>query len=353
MKRKIVSIVGARPNFIKIAPISLQLKGKCVHKILHTGQHYDDDMSKVFFKELRIPKPDINLNVGSGSDSEVIAKMLIGIDRFLTQERPDFVIVYGDTNSTLAGALASAKQNIPIAHIEAGARCGNKEVPEEINRIIVDHISKLCLAPTKECLQNLKSENVSNSFFTGDLMIDAIRWLKEDPKILSKYKLRSKEYVYASFHRAYNTDDSKRLKTIFSATNNLGFKVVIPMHPRTQKEFKKLGLNEVNFNNIIFLKPISYFQSLTLIKNAKLVISDSGGIQKESYWFKIPCFNVRNETEHPELVKSGWNILVKPEQIKSSVEEFIKKQTQYKKQIRFFGDGNAASTISRILFKYI
>jgi len=329
-QHKILSIVGARPQFIKLAPVADILKKKYDHVILHTGQHYNKNMSDLFFKELKIPEPKYNLGIGSSSHAGQTAKMLAGIERILLTEKPFLVIVYGDTNSTLAGSIAAAKLNIKIVHVEAGLRSFNKVMPEEINRVLTDHSSDYLFAPTKTAMSNLKNEGLSGkSFFTGDITVDAIRnnisYALENQGVMKK--VGSDKYYLLTLHRPYNVDNLNTLTRILKELGKTGKQIVFPVHPRTASILKQ-GASKL-FRNIRFISPVGYFDFLTLQSNAEKIITDSGGIQKEAYILKKPCVTLRSETEWIETVSSGWNILIDPNKVKSfagTIESFFPKK---------------------------
>ncbi len=314
---KIISVVGARPQFIKLSSLSKELRKKHREIILHTGQHYDDELSRVFFSELSIPKPDYNLGIGSAEHGEQTGKMLKAIEEVLTFEKPDLVIVYGDTNSTLAGALAAAKQNIPVAHVEAGLRSFIKSMPEEINRVLTDHVSSLLFCPTPTSVKNLKSEGITKGvYLVGDVMYDSLKEnltvAEKRSKIMKRLNLNKKEFYLLTVHRAENTDIGKNLEKITHIVTHLDKKVVFPIHPRTKKR-----LSEFNFLNrllskddLLLIDPVSYLDMLILEKNARYVLTDSGGVQKEAFFLKTPCLTLREETEWVETLKGGYNQLV-------------------------------------------
>jgi UDP-N-acetylglucosamine 2-epimerase len=312
---KIASVVGARPNFIKLSPISKELKGRGLDNvIIHTGQHYNYEMDRVFFDDMGIPTPDYHLGIGSGSHGHQTGEMLKKIEQALIAETPDAVIVFGDTNSTLAGGLAAAKLHIKCAHIEAGLRSFDKRMPEEINRVLVDHCSDLLLCPTTTAVENLRREGITeNVYLTGDVMVDAQKEcekIAEDKShILDDLNLRQKGYFLATVHRASNTDDPEKLKEIMEALEALG-DVVFPCHPRTEKYLKDLGIWDALTGKINVIKPVGYLDMLLLEKNARKIITDSGGVQKEAYLLGIPCITLRDETEWVETVDDGWNVLV-------------------------------------------
>ena len=352
---KIVSIVGARPQFIKCAPVSEELRKNNEEILIHTGQHYDYEMSKVFFDQLGIHKPDYNLGVGSASHGKQTGMMLVEIEKVLIDEKPDFILVYGDTNSTLAGALASVKLHIPIGHVEAGLRSFDKTMPEEINRILTDHISKLLFAPTKTAVENLKREGITKGVhLTGDVMCDALFYglkIAEKSKILGELDAKPKEYFLTTIHRQSNTENAENLSNILDALSSINEKVIFPIHPRTMKFMEDLGLKKKAGKNIVITKPIGYFDFIWLEKNAKKILTDSGGIQKEAYLLKVPCITLRENTEWIETVDDKWNVLVgsDKEKILDAVENFKPRE----KQQNFFGDGHASEKIASIIKQYL
>ena len=347
---KIVSIVGARPQFVKAAALSKKLREKFTEVLVHTGQHYDSNMSDVFFKELGIPEPDYNLGVGSGSHGEQTGGMLIEIEKVLIKEKPDLVLVYGDTNSTIAGSLAAAKLHIKVAHVEAGLRSFNRAMPEELNRVVTDHLSDFLFTPTKTAVDNLNKEGIINGVFnTGDVMYDAVlqfsRVAKEKSQILRTLGIEPKTYLYATVHRAENTDNPENLKNIILALAESGEKIVFPIHPRTRKMMG--GIELPSLPNIKMIEPVGYLDNLILIENSKKVLTDSGGIQKEAYFLKVPCITLREETEWVETVEDGWNILVGAD--KKKIQQSIEKFESKGKQSDHFGDGQAANKIAEII----
>jgi UDP-N-acetylglucosamine 2-epimerase len=314
---KIVSIVGARPQFIKYAPLARELKKAHRDVLVHTGQHYDYNMNKIFFDELGIPEPDYNLGVGSGTHAYQTGEMLKGIADTLIKENPDMVMVYGDTNSTIAGALAAAKLGIKVAHVEAGLRSFDKSMPEEINRLLTDHCSDYLFCPTRTAVANLKQEGITRGVsLTGDVMVDALNFNKEVAErsnILDTLGLTSKRYLLVTVHRVSNTDILENLENIANALIKLGEleeTIVFPVHPRTMKMLKTYALFDRLKEMAILIEPLGYLEFLKLLNHAKRVLTDSGGIQKEAYILRVPCITLRETTEWIETVEDGWNILV-------------------------------------------
>lgn len=347
---KIITVIGARPQFIKAAAVSNKLRKNHEEVLVHTGQHYDNNMSDIFFDELGIPKPNYNLNIGSGNHGYQTGNMLIELESLYLKEKPDLVLVYGDTNSTLAGALAASKLLIPIAHIEAGLRSFNMKMPEEQNRVLTDHISKYLFAPTDTAIKNLKNENITeNVFNTGDVMFDAIKLFKEKAletsTVLIDNNISPNEYILSTIHRAENTNDINRLKNIINALNECEKNIVLPLHPRTHKFIKDYGLT-IN-DNIKIIAPVGYLDMINLENNSQKIVTDSGGVQKEAYFLQKPCITMRDETEWIETVENGWNIVVgsNKEKILDSIINFNPKGEQ--KMV--FGYGNAADIISEKL----
>ncbi len=343
--KKIAIVIGARPQFIKHAALEIALRDDFNVVTIHTGQHYDQNMSDVFFKELNIAQPTHMLNIGSGDHGDQTGKMMIKIEEIVKYERPDVLLVYGDTNSTLAGALVAAKLNIPVAHVEAGLRSFNKAMPEEINRILTDHVSSVLFCPTNTAVANLKREGIdTNVFNEGDVMVDMIRIAREK-NILTQSRDYGK-YYFSTIHRPYNTDDLDRLMDMIRVFNVLDKPVKFAVHPRTLHKLTQAGVNTARFQNIHFLEPVSYFESLQLQYNAQAVITDSGGIQKEAYVLKKKCVTIRSETEWLETVNSGWNDLVfdNLELLKTKVGNIPQVYEQ-----SLFGDGYASNKISLTL----
>lgn len=344
---KIVTILGARPQFIKAAPVSRVLRQKHTEIIVHTGQHYDANMSDIFFEELNIPKPDYHLGVGSGTHGKQTGEMMIKLEEIVLKEQPDYVLVYGDTNSTLAGALVAAKLHIPVIHVEAGLRSFNKKMPEEINRIMTDHVSEFLFCPTDTAVENLKNENITRNVLNiGDVMYDAVLYNKElaqqKSTILSDLDLEAKQYHLITIHRAENTDDLQNMKNILEAFAQIEEVKVWPMHPRTKHKLASYGLSVETIPNLKVIEPVGYLDMLTLESHAKKIITDSGGVQKEAYFMQVPCVTVREQTEWVETLETEANILVG-----TDVEKIV---AAVKKDVRpvysdVFGDGKAAEKI--------
>lgn len=347
---KILTVVGARPQFIKAAAVSNVIRKHHTEILVHTGQHYDENMSKVFFDELKIPKPNYNLEVGSGNHGKQTGTMLMDLEEIYEKEKPDFVLVYGDTNSTLAGALCASKLLIPVAHVEAGLRSFNKNMPEEQNRILTDHISKLLFVPTESAVKNLKNEGITEGVHNvGDVMFDAtlnFKKLAENKnEIIRALDLEGKNFILTTIHRAENTNDISRLKNIVEALNECGKPVILPLHPRTKKYMMDYGLNFNN--NIKVIDPVGYLEMINLEMNAEKIVTDSGGVQKEAFFMKKPCVTMRDETEWVETVESGWNRIVGTD--KNKILDCIVNFLPENEQSDIFGDGHAADKILKIL----
>lgn len=307
----VVTIVGARPQFIKAAAVSRVLRLRHREVLVHTGQHYDANMSAVFFDELGIPPPDVNLAVGSASHGAQTGAMLAKIEEVLLAERPDRVLVYGDTNSTLAGALAAAKLHIPVAHVEAGLRSFNRAMPEEINRVLTDHVSDLLLCPSETAVENLAREGITRGVtLIGDVMADALRMAAEraDNSVLESSGVQPGGYALATVHRAENTDDPLRLQGILTGLTLLEMPVIFPAHPRARRAIAALGWTPPA--HVRLIEPVGYLGMVALMRGARVILTDSGGVQKEAYWLGIPCVTLRDETEWVETVTHGWNTLV-------------------------------------------
>ncbi|MEI6435527.1 MAG: UDP-N-acetylglucosamine 2-epimerase (non-hydrolyzing) [Bacteroidota bacterium] len=350
---KILTIVGARPQFIKAATVSRIIRANpaVTEILLHTGQHYDQNMSEVFFRELNIPEPHFNLGVGSGSHAGQTGNMLIGIEEILIQQKPDMTLVYGDTNSTLAGALASTKLHIPVAHVEAGLRSFNRAMPEEINRIVTDRISDLLFCPTRTAVENLTHEGLADvAYFTGDVMYDSVLFyearIHKDPEKYKTDGLPSK-YLLATIHRAENTDNPGNLQNIFRAFSKLDLPVVLPIHPRTGKILNDLIKLP---RNVYIINPVGYLQMMKLIMDAAKVLTDSGGLQKEAYFLNKQCITLRTETEWIETLHDRWNIIAgsDPERIETAVNSPLPVAPRH----TGFGDGASAEKILEKLISF-
>lgn len=352
-KLKIVTILGARPQFIKASAVSYLFNSHFEEVLVHTGQHYDANMSDVFFNELGLPKPAYHLNIGSGSHGAMTGAMLTAIEAVLLEEKPDFVMVYGDTNSTLAGALAASKLLIPVIHVEAGLRSFNKVMPEEQNRILTDHISDILFAPTQTAIQNLKNEGIAKGVhLVGDIMYDGILHFTEIAKrkstILADLNLSEKQFILCTIHRAENTDNPERLKAIFNGLNTAKEAIVLPLHPRTQKYVAEYGISIAEHIRII--EPIGYLDMIRLESAAKKIVTDSGGVQKEAFFLEIPCVTLRDETEWIETVENGWNLLVgtNEEKIREAILNFEPGSIPQK----HFGSGDSALRMIEKIKKY-
>jgi UDP-GlcNAc3NAcA epimerase len=357
---KIVTVVGARPQFIKAATVSRAFSRArgFTELIVHTGQHYDDNLSDIFFRELEIPAPARHLGVGSGTHGAQTGRMLEAIEIVLLEETPNLVLVYGDTNSTLAGALAATKLHIPVAHVEAGLRSFNRRMPEEVNRVLTDHAADLLFAPTMAAVANLAAEGIDegSTFLSGDVMYDAALFYAEkaesESTILEELGVAPGEYILATAHRAENTDDPVRLDAIFTGLASVAsdLPVVMPLHPRTQAALREDGGFEDVLERIEVIPPAGYLDMVTLETNARLIVTDSGGVQKEAFFYGVPCMTLREETEWVELVDLGWNRLVAPTS-PQAVRDGIKlaMAAGAGKPGQPYGDGHAAERIVRIL----
>jgi UDP-GlcNAc3NAcA epimerase len=378
---KLATVVGARPQFIKAATVTRAIHAfnesstggrskKAIEEVLiHTGQHYDYRMNQVFFEELELPRPQYHLEVGSASHGRQTALMLERIEAVLQKERPDVVVVYGDTNSTLAGALSGAKLNLRVAHVEAGLRSYNRAMPEEVNRVLTDHLSAFLFCPTTQAIRNLVREGITNGRKrlvrnVGDVMYDSILHysklaqkrstiLKDLALFTPNSTLRDPNYYLATLHRAENTDNHKRLRSILRALRGIGqsMPVILPLHPRTRKMLKAYHLMQ-DTRGLRIIEPVSYLDMLQLMKYARVILTDSGGVQKEAFWLKVPCITLREETEWVETVKSGWNVLAGPG-VKEIVEAASRAggRKRNKRGTRLFGDGNASRKIMQCLMK--
>jgi UDP-N-acetylglucosamine 2-epimerase len=351
---KVVTILGARPQFIKASVVSCAFKSVGIDEtIIHTGQHFDSLMSDIFFQDLDLPEPRYHLNIHSLNHGAMTGRMMEKIEELLLQDSPDCVCVYGDTNSTLAGALVAAKLHIPLAHIEAGLRSFNREMPEEVNRVVTDHLSQLLFAPTPLAVQCLQKEGIDQGvYLVGDVMKDAILTYQAKAKqistILARHQLTPNEFYLATIHRPSNTDDCHRLSSILQSFTQLDCPVVFPIHPRTLAQICKMNLSHyLDIGTILVIPPVSYLDMLILESASRSVITDSGGIQKEAYILGRPCFTLRNETEWKETVDVGWNQLVQPETLGAAIANF----TYPFESPTLYGNGDTATKITDIITK--
>ena len=343
---KVLTVVGARPQFIKAAPVSRVLRQHHEEFLIHTGQHYDDAMSDLFFRQLAIPEPDWNLEVGSGSHGAQTGAMLAGIEQITLEVRPDWLLVYGDTNSTLAGALVGAKLHVPVAHVEAGLRSYDRRMPEEVNRIVADHVSTLLLCPTETAVSNLAREGVTQCVLNvGDVMYDAFQQnleiARRESLVLSKLEVSPGAYQLLTVHRAENTDQPDHLAAILRGVGESDRPTVFPVHPRTRAALKSTSANPPA--NLLLTDPVGYLEMLVLEENAEAIVTDSGGVQKEAYFAGRPCITLRQSTEWTETVAAGWNVLVgtDPRAIAEAMRNF--RPTGHRPEL--FGDGHAAERV--------
>jgi UDP-N-acetylglucosamine 2-epimerase len=347
---KVLTVVGARPQFIKAAPVSRVLRQEHEEFLVHTGQHYDDAMSDLFFRQLQIPAPDVNLGVGSGSHGEQTGAMLPAIESVALAQRPDCLLVYGDTNSTLAGALVGAKLHIPVVHVEAGLRSFDRRMPEEVNRVVADHLAALLLCPTQTAVQNLAAEGVSDGVkLVGDVMYDAflqnLEVARKSNRVLSRLGLAMGGYALLTMHRAENVDRPEILARVIKGVNDSGCEVVFPLHPRTRKALGVAGIEAASRVRII--DPVGYLEMLVLEENSDVIVTDSGGVQKEAYFAGRPCVTLRDRTEWTETVAAGWNALVgtDPDEIARAMRQFRPDGERND----LFGDGHASERVVEAL----
>jgi UDP-GlcNAc3NAcA epimerase len=357
--KNVVSIVGARPQFVKAAVVSRALESAGVSDFLvHTGQHYDVEMSGLFFDELGLPKPKYNLGIGSGRHGEQTGRMIEAIESVLLNARPEMVLAYGDTNSTLAGALAASKLHIPVSHVEAGLRSFNRQMPEEINRVLTDHIADLLFAPTATAVRNLESEGIppGRIIRTGDVMHDAaLRFAaraETASDVLQRLQLQSRTYVLATLHRAENTDDPVRLRAILDGLADVAMQlpVVLPLHPRTRKAIERAQICAAALQPILILEALGYLDMIMLEKHARLIATDSGGVQKEAYFHCVPCVTLRGETEWLESLEGGCNQLVFPkngEAVATAIHESLRRELTFRSSV--YGDGHSAAHIANYI----
>jgi UDP-GlcNAc3NAcA epimerase len=347
---KVLTVVGARPQFIKASPVSKALRQAGYQELLvHTGQHYDYQMSQIFFDELGIPAPDLNLEIGSGNHGWQTGQMLIRLEEIVLAEKPNWLLVYGDTNSTLAGALTACKLHIPLAHVEAGLRSFNREMPEEHNRVLTDHCADVLFCPTQTAVVNLSREGLEQGVhLVGDTMYDAVLQFAELARqrstILTDLNLKPKTYLVATVHRPYNTDVPEHLANLLNAFIQLDEPVIFPVHPRTHKKIAELeSLPALAGSQVLLIEPVGYLDMLVLQQNARMILTDSGGMQKEAFFFGVPCITLRPETEWVETVEAGWNVVVgaDKDRINAAVQEFRPTGTPP----AVFGDGQASERV--------
>jgi UDP-GlcNAc3NAcA epimerase len=353
---RVLSVVGARPQFIKAFAVSRVLRQDHEEVLVHTGQHYDEELSDVFFEELGMPKPDYNLEVGSDTHGRQTAAMLEGIEEVLEVESPDVVLLYGDTNSTLAGAIVASKCSPPVAHVEAGLRSYNREMPEEINRVLTDHASDILFPPSESAGDTLNGEGITNDVHVvGDVMYDAIQWAREvavqKSTILSEVGYEDGEFVLSTVHRAENTDDPNRLKAIFEGLRHAPQPVVLPIHPRTKDRLQEYNLWGQATADIEVIEPVGYLDFVRLLDASDRVATDSGGVQKEAFYLNTPCVTMRRETEWVETVENGWNVLVGAD--RKRIEEELHTERQLNERPTPYGDGTAAESIVEVLAEYL
>jgi UDP-N-acetylglucosamine 2-epimerase len=348
---KIVSVVGARPQFVKAAVLSRALRQRHDEVLVHTGQHYDDLMSDVFFRELGLPAPDANLGVGSASQATQTARMIEALEPVLVGQRPGLVIVYGDTNSTLAGALTAAKLGLPLAHVEAGFRSYDRAMPEEINRLLTDHVSRYLFCVTEASVDCLKREGITSGVhLTGDLMYDSLlaalpRASQIEADVLGRYGVSAGGYYLATVHRPANTDDPTALRSICEAFGHLDAPVVFPVHPRTKAVLAEASIEMAS--NVRAVEPVGYFEMLALERNAKAVLSDSGGVRREAYFLSVPSVTLRDTTEWPETLETGWDVLAGTGVTK--IVEAARRPRPVEPPPPLFGDGHTAEKIVEVL----
>lgn len=353
--KRIITVLGARPQFIKAAAVSraIAADGRLSERIIHTGQHYDPGMSDIFFKEMEIPEPAHHLGVGGGSHGAMTGEQLARIEAILLEEKPDWVLVYGDTNSTLAGALAAAKLHIPVAHVEAGLRSFNRRMPEEINRVLTDHLSEILFAPTQAAHAQLEREGIADEqiHITGDVMMDAAlhyRSRARRPDWFDALDIESGEFLLCTIHRAENTDSPERLRDILQGLSTSARPIILPLHPRTRKMLERLQLRPSGPVHIV--DPVGYLEMVWLEMHCHAVVTDSGGVQKEAYFHGKPCITLRDETEWTELVELGVNTLVGADP--QHIAKQINQPPVAASAGDVYGDGRAAHTIARILAEF-
>ena len=347
---KVMTVVGARPQFIKAAPVSRVLRRRHEEFLLHTGQHYDDEMSDLFFRQLEIPAPDLNLEVGSGPHGAQTGAMMKGIESVAIEHKPDWLLVYGDTNSTLAAALVGAKLHIPVAHVEAGLRSFDRRMPEEINRVVADHVATLLLCPTETAVRNLEREGVTSGVsMVGDVMFDAfqqnLQVARTSCGILSELGLEPGAYQLLTMHRAENVDRPDLLEAILRGVADSGRRAVFPVHPRTRAVLKSMALEAPG--SVTLIDPVGYLEMLVLEENAEAIVTDSGGVQKEAYFAGRPCITLRETTEWTETVEAGWNVLVGTDS--AAIARAMREFRPEGPRPELFGDGHAAERVVEAL----
>ena len=349
---KVVSVVGPRPQFIKAFAVSRELRPDHEEVLVHTGQHYDEKMSDVFFEELGMPEPDYNLGVGSDSHGRQTAAMLEGIEGVLANEVPDVLLLYGDTNSTLAGAIAGAKMELTVAHVEAGLRSYNREMPEETNRVLTDNASDVLFAPSESAVETLEKEGITEGVhFAGDVMYDAILWARdvarEKSEILNDLSVQADKFILSTVHRATNTDNRNTLESIIDGLSNAPLPVVLPLHPRTEERLEEYGLREWATDELEIIDPVGYIDFVRLIDDAERIATDSGGVQKEAFYLGTPCVTMREETEWRETTECGWNRLVGSDSIK--IRDALEADDWPENKPDLYGDGQASRCVIEVL----
>ena len=349
---KVLSVVGARPQFVKAFPVSEALKADHEEVLVHTGQHYDEQLSDVFFRELAVRTPSYNLGVGSGTHAAQTASVMRRLDPVVDDEDPDVLLLYGDTNSTLGGALVGAKRDLAIAHVEAGLRSDNRDMPEEVNRVVTDHVSDLLFAPTREAVVNLEAEGLAGrAHRTGDVMYDAIRWARDvarsETDVRGNLGLAREEYVLATVHRPRNADDPERLASILDGLAAAPWPVVLPVHPRTAEKLDAFGMRDRAERELGLTDPLGYLEFVALLADARAVATDSGGVQKEAFFLDVPCVTLREETEWVETVTSGWNRLVGADA--DAIADTLANSSRPDEKPQPYGDGNAARRIADLV----
>lgn len=348
----VLTVVGARPQFIKAFVVSRELRAEHNEILVHTGQHYDEELSDVFFDELGIPEPDHNLGIGSESHATQTARMMIELEQLVDEYAPDVLLCYGDTNSTLAAAIAASKVDMDLAHVEAGLRSFNREMPEEINRVLTDHTSDLLFAPSERAIDNLEAERITEGVHNvGDVMYDSVLWARDEAlnhsTIREDLDIVDEEYLLATVHRPRNTDDPERLETILTSLAADPREVVFPAHPRTIDRLERYGLLETVEAELTLVDPVGYLDFVTLQAGAEIIVTDSGGIQKEAFFLGVPCVTLREETEWPETIEAGGNVLVGADS--AAIEDALADPPHSSSDVKPYGDGSAAERIVEVL----